>query len=143
MKSWVLDVKGEEGEFFIDLPQEFLQEHDWQPGDVISWLKQDDDSYVLKNLTREEKMSDLFVVETITVIKSSYAIMAKDGEHAADSVAMGEVVEFGKQRIDESIISVRRCNSEKEYYSLYSEYHGKNDSTDEDKQKFIHKINYE
>lgn len=46
---WVLAVEQDAESMFITLPQEFLDNYDWQPGDTIKWTNRGDGSWQLTN----------------------------------------------------------------------------------------------
>jgi bifunctional DNA-binding transcriptional regulator/antitoxin component of YhaV-PrlF toxin-antitoxin module len=45
----VLAVDDEEA-YFIDIPNELLDELGWKPGDIVEWNPNDDSSYSLRKL---------------------------------------------------------------------------------------------
>jgi hypothetical protein len=107
-----------------------------------------DDSYVFWHPVEEDKMK-MYMVETVSIFRHRYVVMAKDPEHACDEVVMntsgnfGDMLqEFSQKHIDESITSVRKIK-EKEYLRLFDE---DNDYLktwdDEQKKQFINTINY-
>lgn len=55
-------------------------------------------------------MSKTYLVETITLIKKTYAITAKEAEHASDTVVCNEAEPFIEERIDECITGVREIS---------------------------------
>ena len=49
MKTWTLEVqKLEDGDQFIEFPQELLADVGWKEGDVLEWTPNDDGSWILK-----------------------------------------------------------------------------------------------
>lgn len=49
MKTWTLEVqKLEDGDQFIEFPQELLADVGWKEGDVLEWTPNDDGSWTLK-----------------------------------------------------------------------------------------------
>ena len=46
---WVVDVEQDAEGMFITLPQEFLDNNDWQTGDTIKWIDRGDGSWQITN----------------------------------------------------------------------------------------------
>jgi hypothetical protein len=85
----------------------------------------------------------LFLVDAVSTFRNSYAVRAESAEHAADSVTMNEVEEFGQQWLGEQISRVMEI-SEEDYLKLFdadSEYLVS--WTDEKKKESIHTIEYD
>lgn len=139
MNRWVLEVQGDRDELFIELPDEVLDQVGWQIGDALVWDPQPDGSYTLRKKVEEEK---IFVIETITVTKHVYAVKAKSEEHALDSVAMGDVIEFGQKYIDENIISCLEMKDEQEYFNVFDKYNSGVNYQECDKLNMVYKIDY-
>ena len=52
-KSWTLEVQQQEdGEYFIEFPDDVLQEAGWKEGDVVGWSDNGDGSWTLKKLDK-------------------------------------------------------------------------------------------
>jgi hypothetical protein len=48
-KRWILDVQeNEQGEQFIEFPEDFLKETGWKEGDAIEWIDNHDGSWTMK-----------------------------------------------------------------------------------------------
>jgi hypothetical protein len=48
-KHWTLEVQQhEDGDYFIEFPDDVLAEADWKEGDVIEWLDNKDGSWTLR-----------------------------------------------------------------------------------------------
>jgi hypothetical protein len=48
-KSCILNVQlDEQGEFFIEFPEDFLKEVDWKEGDNIEWTDNHDGTWTMK-----------------------------------------------------------------------------------------------
>ncbi|HDY8001428.1 hypothetical protein ABRZ87_05990 [Vibrio vulnificus] len=43
----------DEGEHYFEIPNEYLKELDWQAGDSVIWIQNEDGSF---SLTRKEKL---------------------------------------------------------------------------------------
>jgi bifunctional DNA-binding transcriptional regulator/antitoxin component of YhaV-PrlF toxin-antitoxin module len=58
-KSWTLEVQQhEDGEYFIEFPDEVLQEVDWKEGDVIDWSDNGNGSWTLKKLDKNQENTE-------------------------------------------------------------------------------------
>ena len=58
-KSWTLEVQQyEDGEYFIEFPDDVLQEAGWKEGDVIKWSDNGDGSWTLKKLDENHENTD-------------------------------------------------------------------------------------
>jgi bifunctional DNA-binding transcriptional regulator/antitoxin component of YhaV-PrlF toxin-antitoxin module len=55
-KSWTLEVQQhEDGEHFIEFPDDVLQEAGWKEGDVIEWIDNKDGSWTLQKKLDENQ----------------------------------------------------------------------------------------
>ena len=52
MKSWTLEVKQmiDDGDHFIEFPEEMLKEAGWEPGDILKWTDRGDGSWSLAKI---------------------------------------------------------------------------------------------
>ena len=58
-KSWTLEAQQhEDGEYFIEFPDDVLQEAGWKEGDVIKWSDNGDGSWTLKKLDENHENTD-------------------------------------------------------------------------------------
>jgi len=58
-KSWTLEVQQhEDGEYFIEFPDDVLQEAGWKEGDVIDWSDNGNGSWTLKKLDENHENTD-------------------------------------------------------------------------------------
>ena len=58
-KSWTLEVQQyEDGEYFIEFPDDVLQEAGWKEGDVIKWSDNGNGSWTLKKLDENHENTD-------------------------------------------------------------------------------------
>ena len=62
MSTKVVVVKEyQDGDLFIELPEDILKELDWNPGDTLSWTLGDDGSVSIKRKYRKEpEQPDIF-----------------------------------------------------------------------------------
>lgn len=105
MKSYTLDVKHtEDGDAFIELPEEVLKETGWKAGDDIEWKDNEDGSFTL---TASDK--EWVLVETVSMFRHRYMVQVPKGksEWALDTVTMEEAKEFSQEHISEQIVSHR------------------------------------
>lgn len=59
-KTWTLDVQQhEDGEHFIEFPEEVLAEVGWKEGDVLKWLNNGDGSWTLKKLDVNQENTEI------------------------------------------------------------------------------------
>jgi hypothetical protein len=59
-KSWTLEVQQQEdGEYFIEFPDDVLQEAGWKEGDVVGWSDNGDGSWTLKKLDKNHENTDV------------------------------------------------------------------------------------
>ena len=74
-------------------------------------------------------MSELVLVETISIIKHRYVVEVPDGkaEWALDTVTMEEAKEFSQTFINEDIIGFYEDNSDKEGNLLVDGFESKNE----------------
>jgi 16S rRNA U516 pseudouridylate synthase RsuA-like enzyme len=97
-------------------------------------------------MSEEKKM---FLVETVSMFRHQYVVEAKDEEHALDEVTCystggsNQLEEFSQKHLDEIIVSSRKINMKK-YYKLFNKENGYLSSwTNEQKMRFINKIDYD
>lgn len=127
--SYMLDVKfNDEGEAFIELPDEIIAHLDAKVGDSLEWTDNHDGSWTLT----KKKESMLVLVETVSTFRHRYVVEVPAGgnsEWALDSVVMQEASEFSQKHLDETIVSHRvvseeealiLCDEDNEYASSWS-----------------------
>lgn len=84
-----------------------------------------------------------YLVETISYFRHRYVIDCEEGDHAFDAVFNEEADEMSQLHIDESIISTREID-DTEYLRVFDEDNDYlREWTDEQKFKFVHKVNYD
>ena len=89
----------------------------------------------------------LYLVETVSMFRMRYVIEAKEEGHALDEVTIHstggeEITEFAQKWIDEVVVSSQEI-SDKKYMKLFDEdNHYLSKWTDEEKRKYINKIEY-
>jgi hypothetical protein len=141
MKSAVLDVKtNEDGEQFIEIPEDMLNEAGWKVGDDIVWSDNKDGSFTL---TKSEH--DLVLVETVSMFRMRYLVKVPKGkaEWALDTVTTNEAEEWTQTHLDENIVSHRVVNSD-EAMRIFREDNGPGyfgDRTFENLKHYVTEIN--
>ena len=81
-----------------------------------------------------------YLVETISYFRHRYVIECDSAEHAKDTVTMNEAEEISQLHIDESITGCREID-DTEYLRIFNEDNDYlRDWTDEQKFKFVHKV---
>ena len=59
MKSWTLEVqKLEDGDQYLEFPQELIDEVGWQEGDILKWIDNGDGSWTLKKLDENHENTE-------------------------------------------------------------------------------------
>jgi hypothetical protein len=103
-KSWTLDVQEKDGEFFIEFPDEVMEDAGWKVGDNINWTDNKDGSWTL---TKSDKV--WVMVECVSMFRERYIVEAPADhpEYALDTVTMNEAKEFSQEHIGETIVSHR------------------------------------
>ena len=51
-KTWTLEVKQmiDDGDHFIEFPEEVMKEAGWEPGDTLKWTDNGDGSWILSKI---------------------------------------------------------------------------------------------
>lgn len=83
-----------------------------------------------------------YLVETISYFRHRYVVECESEQHAKDIVSMNDAEEMSQLHIDEMITSTREID-DTEYLRVFNEDNDYlQEWTDEQKFKFIHKVNY-
>ncbi|NBQ97609.1 MAG: hypothetical protein EBU12_05190 [Microbacteriaceae bacterium] len=97
-------------EYLLHLDEEWCKENDWVVGDNINW-EVINDSAVATNISAQQRKTELkyVLVETISMFRQRYVVLANSEEHARDEVTMmdHEFKEFSQLHLDEIISSTR------------------------------------
>jgi hypothetical protein len=110
-KSWILDVKeNEDGDKFIELTDEILEQSNFKIGDNLEWTDRGDGSWSLRK--KEEKTWVL--VEAVHTFRMRYMVEvpAEHPEYALDTVTMDAAKEFSQEFIGQQIMSHRVVSEE-------------------------------
>lgn len=114
-KTYTVNVQeNEQGELFIELPDEIIETMNCKEGDVIEWLDNKDGSYTLV-----KKETEWVMVEAVGQFRMRYMVEVPEGkaEWALDTVACNEAKEFSQEHLGEVIVS-HRVVSEEEALSV-------------------------
>ena len=136
-KTWTLDVKQhEDGDFFIEFPDEVLEGAGWRTGDRIEWIDNKDGSWTLK-----KRETQLVLVECISQFRQRYVVEVPIGvddfgndkaNWALDTVTMEEAQEFSQEHLGETIVShrvvtpeevLKLCDKDNAYASSWTDDH--------------------
>lgn len=127
-KTWTLEVQQhEDGDFFIEFPDEVLEGTGWETGDTIEWIDNKDGSWTLK-----KRETQLVLVECVSQFRQRYVVEVPTGkaEWALDTVVMNEAKEFSQEHLGETIVSHRvitrdevlnLCNKDNAYCSSWTD----------------------
>jgi hypothetical protein len=129
-KSWVCDVKEKDGEFYIELTEEMLQDSGFKIGDEFDWIDNKDGSFTLT----KKKDTVWVMVECVSTFRQRYCIEAPADhpEYALDDVTMETAKEFSQEWIGEQIISHRvvseaealvQCDIDNSYGASWEDEH--------------------
>ena len=129
-KSWVCDVKEKDGEFYIELTEEMLQDSGFKIGDEFDWIDNKDGSFTLT----KKKDTVWVMVECVSTFRQRYCVEAPADhpEYALDDVTMETAKEFSQEWIGEQIIShrvisqeeaLKQCDIDNSYGADWDEEH--------------------
>lgn len=133
-------------ELMLPFPPELIENLNWEINDVLEF-KEEVSGFIIKNVSLEERNSEekIFIVETVSTFRITYAIKGKSLEHALDTVTCEEADEINQEFLGETIFSGREVTKtellEKE---LNFPYMNDNPSvwTEEKRLSKVHKIDY-
>lgn len=129
-KTFTLEVQqNEDGESFIQFPQETMAELGWKEGDCVTWTDNKDGSYTLT-----KKATEWVLVETVSMFRQRYMVQVPLGKSdwALDTVTYEDAKEFSQKHLDETIVShrvvsyedaLRLCDEDNEYANSWSNDH--------------------
>ena len=84
-----------------------------------------------------------YLVDCVSMYRMRYVVECESAEHAADTVVCEEADEFSQLHLGETISSIREID-DAEYLRVFNEDNDYLQSwTDEQKFKFVHKVNYD
>lgn len=126
-KTFTLDVQHtDDGEAYIQFPQETMAGLGWKEGDTVVWTDNRDGTYTLT-----KKDTEWVLVECVSTFRQRYMVeVPKDkSEWALDTVVCGDAKEFSQKHLDETIVShrvvsyneaLRICDEENAYAKVWT-----------------------
>ena len=127
-KTYTLEVKErEDGELYLEFPDEIMEEAGWAIGDTLKWSDNGDGSFSLT-----KRNTEWVLVECVSTFRQRYMVEVPVGktEWALDTVAMEEAREFSQRHLGEQIVShrvverdeaLRLCREDNDYAALWSD----------------------
>lgn len=105
----ILDVKvNEDGEYYLEFPDEFLNSLGWKIGDLLDWIDNKDGTWSIKKMSDNEKY---FVVDALSNFRCRYVVRGKSLEHALEEVTYRQsdhnFKEFSQKHLGVQIIDGR------------------------------------
>jgi hypothetical protein len=120
-KSWTVEVEqAPDGEFFIQLTDEMLEETGFKIGDELDWVDLKNGSF---QLVKKAKQSKYVLVDAVSTFRMRYVVEVpgdhNDGDYpcsaeqwAMDTVSCEEAKEFSQEHLGEQIVSAREVTRE-------------------------------
>lgn len=121
-KTFTLDVqRTDDGEAFIQFPEETMAGLGWKEGDTVVWTDNKDGSFTLS-----KKDTEWVLVECVSTFRQRYMVEVPRGksEWALDTVVCEDVTEFSQKHLGETIVShrivsyneaMRLCDEDNDY----------------------------
>ncbi len=96
-----------DGELFIELDPQLLEEAGMKEGDTVKWTEQSDSSWILSKV--EPPPTEWVLVETVTMFRHRYFVEVPQGksEWALDTVTCEDAIDAGQSCLGETIVSHR------------------------------------
>ncbi len=119
MEKYKIEVQeNEDGESFIEFPDEVMEQVGWKEGDNIQWVDNGDGSFTLK---KSEEL-EWVLVDTVSQFRMRYMVQVPKGkaEYALDTVTCEEAKEFSQEHLGETIVS-HRVIGEDEALAIYDQ----------------------
>jgi hypothetical protein len=122
----------EDGECFIEFPEDMMDELGWVEGDLLDWQDNGNGSFTL---TKKPKVKTEWVlVETVHTFRHRYVVEVPEGkaEYALDTVTCDDAKEFSQLHLGETIVSHRpitkdealvMCDQDNDYASVWDNDH--------------------
>lgn len=126
-KTFTLEVqRGDDGEAYIEFPQETMTGLGWKEGDTVIWTDNKDGSFMLT-----KKETEWVLVECISTFRQRYMVEVPKGkaEWALDTVVCEDAKEFSQKHLGETIVSHRvvsydeamaMCDEDNEYSNMWT-----------------------
>jgi len=128
VKSWTVTTQEDPdtGDVILPLPDELLDQVQWNEGDTLEFRDNLDGSFTLN----KKQETELVMVDTVLTYRLRYAVEVPKGktEWALDTVTMEDAKEFSQKCLGEQIVSHRviseaeaiaLCDEENEYCSSW------------------------
>lgn len=134
-------------ELVLPFPPELISELKWEINDTLEFTEQGN-SFVIKNISLEQRNNEdkIFIIETISTFKITYAVKGKSLEHAMDSVVTEDVEEINQEFLGENIFGGREV-TQKELLEKELNFPYMNSLshpwTEEQKLEKVHTIKYD
>ena len=104
-KTFTLEVQHtDDGEAYIQFPEETMAGLGWKEGDTVLWTDNKDGSFTLT-----KKETEWVLVETVQTFRHRYMVEVPKGkaEWALDTVVCEDAKEFSQKHLGETIVSHR------------------------------------
>jgi bifunctional DNA-binding transcriptional regulator/antitoxin component of YhaV-PrlF toxin-antitoxin module len=128
MKRYTIDLIQEGDDTILPLTDEILMEAGWNTGDDIEFINNNDGSYTMRKVEKQEE-EKYYLVECTSTYRMRYMVKAKCVEHAEDTVVCAEAKEFSQKWLGEAIIGSREisnddiiklCDEDNDYVKTWS-----------------------
>lgn len=119
LNKWTTYV---DGDGVMILPDELLLKMNWKEGDILDFVNNKDGSITMKKVDK----NNIYVVETVSIHKSVYAIRANNKDAANEAVILnnlGDLTDIHQVFLEEHIISNRQVTDE-QYIREFHELNG-------------------
>lgn len=128
MKRYTIDLIQEGDDTILPLTDEILMEAGWNVGDDIEFINNNNGSYTMRKVEKQEE-EKYYLVECTSTYRMRYVVKAKCAEHAEDTVVCEEAKEFSQKWLGEAIIGSREisnddiitlCDEDNDYVKTWS-----------------------
>jgi len=125
------------GDQYIVIPDELVNDVGWEIGDEIQWIDNKDGSWTMKKVEEEITKTEFVLVESIHTFRMRHIIEVPKGNQAwAEAmVDMNEPKEFSQEFIGNTIVSSRvipkediipLCDKDNDYCRMWNDEHKMN-----------------
>ena len=126
--------EAEDGECFIEFPEDMMYELGWVEGDLLDWHDNYNGSFTLTKKPKPEVATEWVLVETVHTFRHRYMVEVPQGkaEYALDTVTCDDAKEFSQEHLGEQIVSHRvvskdealvMCDQDNDYASVWDNDH--------------------
>lgn len=119
MDKFTVEVKeNDDGDLYIEFPDQLMEQMGWQEGDTLKWTERPDGSFSIN----KKQETEWVLVDTVSMFRMRYMVEVPKGkkEFALDTVVCQEAKEFSQEHLDETIVS-HRVVSEKEALEIFDQ----------------------